>query len=81
MKTIDLAKESHTLGEVLAFAKSEAILIHAVSGDDFVIEPADEFDREAAVLSASEKFLSSLDARSKEDGDIPIDKIRRKRGM
>ena len=81
MKTIDLAKERRTLGEVLALAKSETILIHAASGEDFVLEPADEFDREAAILGASERLLSFLEDRSKEDDDIPLEEIRRKRGM
>lgn len=43
MKTIDLSKGQHSLSEVLALAKSEAVLIHSVSGEDFVLEHADDF--------------------------------------
>ena len=81
MKTIDLTRGQHTLSEVLAFAKLEAVLIHCASGEDFLLEPADEFDREAAVLGGSEKFSSFLEDRSKEGEDIPIGKIREKRRM
>jgi hypothetical protein len=81
MKRIDLTKEHHSLNEVLTFAKSEAVLIHSPTGEDFVLESANEFDREAAALGASEKFASFLDARSKESGDIPLRKVRQKRGM
>ena len=42
---------------------------------------ADEFDREAAMLGASDKFISFLEARSKETEDIPFQKVREKRGM
>jgi hypothetical protein len=80
MKTIDLRKGKHSLGEVLALAKSEAVLIHSVSGEDFVLEPADDFDREVAALGASTKFASFLGARSKETDDVPIEEIRKKRG-
>jgi hypothetical protein len=52
-----------------------------VSGEDFVLEPADEFDREVAALGASEKFMSFLDARAKETGDISLSKVRQKRRM
>ena len=38
MKEIDLTKEHHSLSEVLTFAKSEAVLIHSPSGEDFVLE-------------------------------------------
>lgn len=73
--------EHHSLSEVLTFAKSEAVLIHSPSGDDFVLESADEFDREVAALGASENFASFLDARSKETGGIPLRKVRQKRGI
>lgn len=81
MKRIDLTKEPHSLSEVLTLAKSEAVLIHSPSGEDFVLESADEFDREVAALGASEKFASFLEARSKEAGDISLQEVRRKRGV
>ena len=81
MKRIDLTKERHSLREVLALAKSEAVLIHVSSEEDFVLEAADEFDREVAALGASVEFASLLDTRSKETGDIPLRKIRQKRGV
>jgi hypothetical protein len=81
MKRIDLSEGQPSLSEVLMLAKSEAVLIHSASGEDFILEPADDFDREAAALGGSEKFLSFLEARSNETGDIPISEIRRKRAM
>jgi hypothetical protein len=81
MRRIDLTKEPHSLSEVLTFAKSEAVLIHSTSGEDFVLEPADEFDREVAALGASEKFASFLNARASETGDISLRKVRQKRNL
>ena len=81
MKRIDLTREQHSLSEVLTLAKSEAVLIHAASGEDFLLEHADQLDREAAALGGSERFMSFLDTRSKEAGDIPLAKVREKRGM
>ncbi len=81
MKTVDLSKEQPSLADVLALAKSESVVIHSSSGEDFLLEHADEFDREAAALGGSEKFMSFLSARSNESDDIPISKVREKRGM
>jgi hypothetical protein len=81
MKKIDLTKEHHSLSDVLSYAKTETVLIHSASGEDFVLEPADEFDREAAALGGSERFLSFLEARSRETGDVPLREIRRGRGV
>ena len=81
MKRIDLTKEQHSLSEVLTLAKSESVLIRSVSGEDFLLEQADEFDREVATLGASEKFMSFLETRAKETGDIPIEEARRTRGI
>ena len=81
MKRIDLSKGQPSLTEVLTLAKSEAVLIHSASGEDFILEQADDFDREAAALGGSERFLSFLEARSNETGDIPISEIRGKHAM
>jgi len=50
-------------------------------GEDFLVEPADEFDKEIASLGSSERFMSFLEARSKEAGDLPIADVRKKRGI
>ena len=81
MKTLDLRKGQHTLSEVLGLAMSDTILIRSSSGKDFVLEQADEFDREVAALGSSEKLASFLDKRSKETGDTPISEVREKRGV
>ena len=81
MKTIDLRKGRHSLKEVLVLAKSEAVLIHSPSGEDFLLENANEFDREVAALGGSEKFMAFLKTRSTEKGDVPLSKVREKRGM
>ena len=65
MRTVDLTKEKHSLKELLALAKSETLLIRSPSGEDFLLEQADEFDRELAALGSSGNFMAFLDARSK----------------
>jgi hypothetical protein len=81
MRTVDLSKEKHSLKELLALAKFEALLIRSPSGEDFLLEQADEFDREVAALGLSDKFMSFLDTRSKEEEDIPLSEARSKRGL
>ena len=79
MRTIDLTLGERTLAELLALAKRERILIHSATGDDFVLEPADEFDREVALLGQSDRFMSFLQERSKESGGTPLAEVRKKR--
>ncbi len=81
MRTIDLAKRQLSLGEVLTLAKSEPVLIHSARGEDFILESADDFDREVAALGNDKDFSSFLESRSNETGDIPLDQIRRQRGL
>ena len=81
MKTIDLRSEQRSLSEVLALAKSEAVLIRSAAGEDFLVEPADDFDREIASLGSSERFMSFLETRSRETGDLLISDVRKKRGI
>lgn len=80
MRTIDLSKQRCSLGELLSLAQSESILIRSASGGDFVLEPADEFDREVAALGASERFMAFLESRARQSERIPLDEVRRKHG-
>lgn len=81
MKTIDLKTEKHSLDELLTMAKSDTVLIHSVDGNDFLLEEADEFEREVASLGSSDKFMSFLEERSREQRDIPIEEAAKKRGI
>jgi hypothetical protein len=81
VRTIDLGKEQPSLTDVLTLAKSGPVVIHSGPGEDYLLEPADEFDREAARLGESEKFMAFLKARSNEAGDIPLAEVRKKRGV
>jgi len=81
MKTIDLTKEEVSLMDVLALAKDDAVLVRTASGDSFLIEEAGEFEREATALGNSEKFMSFLNERAGETGDIAIREAAKKRGI
>jgi len=81
MKTIDLSKGKYSVADILALAKSDTVLIHSDSGEDFLVEPADEFDREVLALGSSDKFMAFLHARSRETGDITLQEARKKRGL
>ncbi|MBM4040804.1 MAG: hypothetical protein FJ290_20050 [Planctomycetes bacterium] len=77
MKTVDLAHEEHTLAELLTLAKRDSILIHSAAGEDFLLEPADDFEREVAMLGQSERFLSFLRERSEEPGGKSLTDLRK----
>jgi len=81
VKSIDLTSGHHDLAEILSLAKSESVLIHAESGDEFLIERADEFDIEVTALGHSTRFMSFLGERSAEMEDLTLAQVREKRGL
>jgi hypothetical protein len=81
MKTVDLRKSHHDLADILTMAKSEDVLVRSESGDDFFIELAEDFEREAAALGESSSFMAFLDDRSSEAGDRSLGAVRGKRGL
>jgi hypothetical protein len=81
MKTVDLRKEEPSIRDLLVLAKSEPLLIHSSSGEEFLLEQAEEWDREVAALGVNDGFMSFLDARSKETEDLPLSEARAKRGL
>jgi len=68
-------------GELLEFPGFKVEPILADLNGIRILEQVDEFDREVAALGSSGKFMSFLDARSKEEEDIPLSEARTKRGL
>ncbi len=64
MKTINLDKKAPSVDELLAIARREVVLLISHDGTRFVLEEADDFEREAAQLGNSEKFMKFLEERS-----------------
>ena len=64
MKTINLDKKAPSVDELLAIARREVVLLISQDGTSFVLEEADDFEREAAQLGNSEKFMKFLEERS-----------------
>jgi hypothetical protein len=75
MKTLDLGKQPVTVDELLTSAASETVLIRSKDGHEFVLEAADAFEQEVAEFAASEKFMSFLPRRSKEQASISLAEI------
>ena len=78
MITFDLRRQQITLEELFRAARSESVLIVTDEGQEYILEAADEFDREVAELGRSEKFMDFLAERRKESGRIPLEEIERR---
>ncbi len=75
MKTIKLDKKPLSVDELLSIARRESVLLVAEDGRSFVLEEADDFDREVVQLSSSQKFMRFLDERSKEKSTMTIEQF------
>lgn len=77
MKTLDLRQQYPTVDELLRVARTETVRIVNAEGDEFILEAADAFAREAAELGQSEKFMRFLAERVKEPGRLSLDDLER----
>jgi hypothetical protein len=75
VKTIDLNKESPSVAQLLAMARRKSVLLVSKDGATFVLEEADDFDREVAELGRSEKFMRFLSERSREPAVSSIEEF------
>ena len=75
MKKVDLKKESPSLGDLLAMARKKCVLLVSKDGATFILEEADDFDREVADLGGSEKFMRFLRKRSKQRAVTSIEEF------
>lgn len=78
MITLDLRYQQITLEELLRAAGSEAVLIVTEEGRRYILEAADDFDREVAALGSSREFLDFLAERRQEPGRIALEEIERR---
>ncbi len=78
MTTVDLRERAVTIDELLQLAGGDEVVIVNHQGDKFVIEPADAFDREAALFGSSTWFMSFLAERSKEPGSLSLEDVERR---
>ncbi len=64
MKTLDLTRKRLTVDDLLKMARGESLRIVAGDGVAFVLEEADDFDKEVELLGKSEKFQQFLNDRA-----------------
>jgi len=81
MTTVDLRHSEITVEYLLRLADKEAVVIVAENGREFVLEEADEFDKEVAALSSSEKFINFLKERAKEPATLSLDEVEKELGL
>ena len=77
MKTLNLAGKRITVDKLLELAAAGSVRILAPDGRAFVLEPADDFDKEVELLGKSKKFRRFLNQRSKEPATTSLEDYRR----
>jgi hypothetical protein len=78
MITLDLRQQAITVDELFQLASADSVLVRNHDGGEFVVEPADAFDREVAELRQSDKFMTFLGERCKEKGSVSLEEIERR---
>ena len=78
MKTVDLKDQEISFDNLLTLAISDSLLILAGNGHEYILEEADEFEKEVMMLGQSEKFMNFLEGRRKEKSTISLEEIERK---
>jgi AbrB family looped-hinge helix DNA binding protein len=73
MKTIKLEIESAAIADLLQMARNESLLLVLPDGSRYVLEEADDFDREVAQLGNSEAFMKFLEERAAEKGVVSLE--------
>ena len=75
MKIIKLDNRTPSMDELLAIARREGVLLVSRDGTSFVLEEADDFEREVVQLGNSGKFMKFLKERSHEKSATSIEQL------
>ena len=76
MKTVNLTRKPITLEEVLKLAVAGPVRIVTADGRAFVVEDADDFDKEVKLLGKSKRFRRFVEKRSKEAATTSLEDYR-----
>jgi hypothetical protein len=78
MTTYDLRQHDMTTEDLFRLASEDTIQVITKDGQTFVIERADDFEKEVALLRESDQFMAFLAERSrKKQGSISLDAFER----
>ena len=77
MKRSSVRAKSSTLDKVLALAEAGPVRIVAANGHAFVVEKAEDFEKEVERLGKSKRFRRFLNKRSKEPATTTLANYRR----
>ena len=72
-----MARKKITLEEALKLASTGSVRIVTREGHAFVLEDADDFEKEVELLAKSKKFQRFLKARSKKPATTSLEDYRR----
>lgn len=76
MKIIELENGQLTLDEVMALAKSEAVVLRKSSGEMFALAPVNDFEVEVELLKNNAEFMAFLKQLSQEQATISLRSLR-----
>jgi hypothetical protein len=77
MKTLDLTANPITLDELLQIAATDTVRLVTADGRAFILEQADEFEQEVALLGKSRKFMRFLNERRKKAASTSLEDYQR----
>ena len=75
MKIVDLRRQPVSIDELLRSVGGDVVRITSKEGEEFVLEAADSFEREATELGQSTSFTEFLAERSAEPGRVSLAEI------
>ena len=78
MKTIDLAKTSLTIDQLLDAARDESVMVKAADGATFVLSSGDDLTTEIELLRRNHRFLALLDACKQDQRTLSLDEAERR---
>jgi hypothetical protein len=81
MKIIELENGQLTLDEVMALAKSEAVVLRQPDGKMFALAPVNDFEVEVEMLKNNTEFMTFLQQLSQEKATISLRSLREELGL
>lgn len=75
MKTIEISTPPLSLQDVLAVARTEAVLIRTSAGEEFVLGAVDDLRVEADLLGNNPEFMRFLEERFAEKATVSLEQL------
>ncbi len=81
MRTIEVSRRARVLNALLKRARHENVILRSAEGNEFILAPIDDFNREIELTRQNKQLMKLLTSRARKKATVPLEEAKRRLGL